>query len=61
MGASWIRAPGIVSGTSFPGRSLLCVCVLSHFADRGISHTFNVVVPIHTLQGEVLGVVPSLQ
>lgn len=59
MGAPWIRAPGIVSGTSFSGRSLPCVCVSYLILQTGISHTFNVVVPIHTLQGEVLGVVPS--
>lgn len=42
-----------------PGRSLPCACVLPHFTDREISHAFNVVVPIHILQGEVLGLVPS--
>lgn len=61
MGTPWIRPPGRVSGTSIPGGSLPCAHVLSHFADRGISHAFNVVVPIHILPGDVLGVVPSLQ
>lgn len=47
MGTPWIRVPERVSGTSMPGRSLPRVCVLSHFADGGISHAFNVVVPIY--------------
>lgn len=64
LGEAVWEHPGLGLLGEFLG--LLClegcchVYILSHFTDRGISHAFNVVVPIH-LQGEILGVVPCLQ